>query len=84
MMDNDLTDNQLTELARSWTPTQLMEMLEKAARSDEEAQAAARAARRRLNMLIAIGLDRNDVNNRRMAEITGIKERALYKRPEYL
>jgi hypothetical protein len=84
MMDDDLTDDELIALARSWTPTQLLEMLGKAARLDEAAEEAARQARRRLNLLIAVGLERNDVINRRMAEITRLKERTLYKRPGHL
>jgi hypothetical protein len=84
MMDDDLTDDKLTALAKSWTPTQLLEMLEKAARLDEDAEAAARRARRRLNLLIAVGLARNDVTNRRMAEVTGLQERTLYRRPGHL
>jgi hypothetical protein len=84
MMHDDLTEDELTTLAKSWTPTKLLEMLEKAASLDEAAEAAARRARRHLNLLIAVGLERNDVTNRRMAEVTGLQERTLYRRPGHL
>jgi hypothetical protein len=47
-MDENLTDEELIALATSWTPTQLVEMLEEAARLDE---AAPRRARRHLHLL---------------------------------
>lgn len=83
-MDIEMTDDELLEVARSASPSELLETLEKASKFDDDTQAAARAARRRLNLLITVGLERADVNNRRMAERTGIKERDLYKRPSRL
>lgn len=82
-MDN-LTDDELIQMARSWTPAQLLERLENAAKVDDAALTAARAARHRLNLLIAVGLDRDDVVNRRMAEATGLRERTLYNRRDQL
>jgi len=85
MIDQTQTPSvELMKAAEAAAPDEFMALLREAARLDDEAQARARAARSRLNGLVTVGLSRSDINNRRMAEATGIKERDLYKRKDRL
>lgn len=72
----------LVREARDASPDEFMALLREIADLDEQAQEAARQARRRLNAMVAVGLERRDINNREMARTTGIKERDLYKRKD--
>src|SRR5690606_29488603 len=72
----------LVREARDASPDEFMALLREIADLDEQAQEAARQARRRLNAVVTIGLERRDINNREMARTTGIKERDLYKRKD--
>lgn len=68
-----LTDAQLVELAEKLEPAAFMALLDELS---EQTKAA-----RLLDLAITVGLKRKDIVNRRMSEVTGFRERELYKRP---
>lgn len=71
-----LTDAQLREIAEKLSPDTFIALLRQLA----EQKADASKASRQLDIAISVGLARRDVVNRRMSEVTGFRERALYKR----
>lgn len=87
-MDEERTIDQMTDdeiligFASEQVPDKFMELLAEATRIDDDAQEQARMARRALNLLIKVGLERKDISKQRMVETTGIRRRDLYKRPE--
>jgi hypothetical protein len=71
-----MTDAQLVELSERLPPGPLMALVAKLAKRKVRGSQASS----QLDIVITVALDRRDVDNRRMTNFSGYRERAQYKR----